>query len=199
MSFLINDDAMKVLFLDAQSANTYTDYEVSDAELTEVCDLIKWGPTGANNQPLRIVTVRPGQAKDVLLDNAQDTNKAKVESAPLNVILAADLNFPSYLHEQHPYGATFAKFYEGNDAARIDAAVTNAWLQAGYFILGLRARGFAVGPMAGFNFDKLKADLGLPENLQPFLVMGVGKPGENAFYPRNGRLDAEKVIIPTDK
>lgn len=199
MSFLINDEAKNVLFLEAQSANSYTDYEVSDAELAEVWDLIKWGPTGANNQPLRIVTVREGAAKDALMNSAMSTNKVKVESAPLNVILAADLNFPSYLPEVHPYGEMFAKNYAANDAARIDAAVTNAWLQAGYFILGLRARGFAVGPMGGFNFEQVKQDLNLADNLQPFLVMGVGKPGENAFYPRTARLDASKVIIPADK
>lgn len=199
MSFLINDDAKNVLFLEAQSANTYTDYEVSDAELAEVWDLIKWAPTGANNQPLRIVTVREGEAKNALLDCAMATNKVKVENAPLNIVLAADLDFPSYLPSQHPYGENFAAFYNENDEARIDAAVTNAWLQAGYFILGLRARGFVVGPMAGFDFNKIKADLNLPDNLQPFMVMGVGKPGEDAYYPRSARLDASKVIVPTGK
>lgn len=199
MSFLINDEAQRILFREAHSANTFTDYEVSDTELAEVWDLIKWGPTAVNNQPLRIVTVRAGSAKDTLLNSAVSTNKARVESAPLNVILAADLDFPSYLPEVHPYGENFAKFYAGNDDARIDAAVTSAWLQAGYFILGLRARGFVVGPMAGFDFEQLKTDLNLSSNLQPFLVMSVGKAGDDAFYPRAARLDANKVIISTDK
>ena len=199
MSFVLDDQAKNALFLEAQSANTYTDYEVSDAELAEVWDLIKWGPTAVNNQPLRIFTVRAGAQRDALVDAAVATNKEKVSKAPLNVIVAADTNFHQYLAEQHPYGANFVPAFEGDAEMRRATATANAWLQAGYLIVGLRARGFAVGPMVGFDFDKIKAELLPGDHYEPLMVMGVGKPGEDAYYPRSPRLDASTVILPSAK
>lgn len=199
MSFLIDDQAQNALFLDARSANTYTDYAVTDQELAEVWDLIKWGPTAMNNQPLRIFTVRPGEQQDALVEAAQDTNKLKVQGAPLNVILAADLDFHDYLGQMHPFGEGFAPVLEENVAMRHDWAISNAWLQAGYLITGLRAAGFAVGPMMGFDFDAIKNTMLPGDRYKPFMVMGVGKPGEDAYYPRNARLDASSVILPASK
>jgi nitroreductase len=37
---------------------------VVDAELTDIWELAKWAPTSANSQPLRVLYVRRGQARD---------------------------------------------------------------------------------------------------------------------------------------
>ncbi|WP_336249314.1 malonic semialdehyde reductase [Stomatohabitans albus] len=199
MSFVIDQKAMDAMFLEAHSANAYTDYQVTDQELAEVWDLIKWGPTAMNNQPMRMFTVRPGEAQDALVEAAMDTNKAKVKSANLNLILAADLDFHTYLPSQHPHGEGFAPVLEANAPMRQDWAISNAWLQAGYLVAGLRAHGLAVGPMLGFDFDKIKATLMPSERYLPFMVTGVGHPDVEAYYPRGPRLDASSVILPAGK
>lgn len=199
MSFLINDDALDLLFREAQSANRYSDYVVSDQELQEVWDVVKWGPTGLNAQPLRIIPVRDGEAKAALLATVRDSNIAKVDSAPVNLILAFDPDYHEYIADQHINGAALAPGLAAKPEMRAQVARNNAWLQAGFLIVGLRARGFVVGPMGGFDADGIKAQLLAGTNLVPFLILGVGKPGEDAFYPRGPRLESSSVILPPSK
>ena len=50
-----------------------------------------------------------------------------------------------------PFKPELGQLYESNEAIRSATAQFNAALQAGYFILAVRARGLAAGPMSGFD------------------------------------------------
>jgi 3-hydroxypropanoate dehydrogenase len=56
--------AKHALFTGARTANSFADTPVTDAELTDIWELAKWAPTSANSQPLRVLYVRRGQARD---------------------------------------------------------------------------------------------------------------------------------------
>ena len=190
----LSPDAQDLLFRDARTANTFTDEPVTDEQVAAIYDLVKYGPTAMNTQPLRIVLVRQGEARDRLLKVMADGNRDKTADAPLVAVLAADLDF----HEHLP--RTFPHFPGAKDAfadpvGREQAAKFNATLQIGYFLLGVRAAGLAAGPMGGFDTDALDAEFFAGTSLKSLLVVNLGHPGENAWFDRLPRLEHAEVVL----
>ena len=75
-----------------------------------------------------------------------------------------------------------------------EMALQNAALQAGYFIVGVRAAGLAAGPMGGFDADAVGREFFPDGAHRPVLVVNIGHPGENAWFDRLPRLGSEDVI-----
>ncbi len=98
----IGPDVADLLFRDAHTANAFTDAPVSDAQLRAVYDLIKWGPTAMNTQPLRVALIQSGEARERLVAHMAEGNKAKTLAAPLVAVLAADLDFHDEMHKVFP-------------------------------------------------------------------------------------------------
>lgn len=58
MTLQLDTAAQNLLFLDARTANAFTDEPVTDEQVQAVYDLVKYAPTAYNQQPLRVVLVR---------------------------------------------------------------------------------------------------------------------------------------------
>lgn len=193
MALVLDPAAQDLLFREARTANTFTDEPVTEEQVQAIYDLIKYAPTAFNQSPLRVVLVRSPEARERLVQHMAEGNQAKTSTAPLVAILAADNEF----HEELP--ALFPHFPQAKDvffaerAAREQAAGLNASLQAGYFILGIRAAGLAAGPMTGFDAAGIQKEF-LDEDHTPLVVVNIGKPGEDAWFPRGPRLDYDQVI-----
>ncbi|MBI0300513.1 malonic semialdehyde reductase [Streptomyces sp. PRKS01-29] len=193
MALVLDPAAQDLLFREARTANTFTDEPVTEEQVQAIYDLIKYAPTAFNQSPLRIVLVRSPEARERLVQHMAEGNQPKTSTAPLVAILAADNEF----HEELP--ALFPHFPQAKDvffaerAAREQAAALNASLQAGYFILGIRAAGLAAGPMTGFDPAGVQKEF-LDEDHTPLMVINIGKPGEDAWFPRSPRLDYDDVI-----
>ena len=140
-----------------------------------------------------MVLAQSPQSRKRLLSHMSEGNRAKTASAPLVAILAADINFHEHLPRLVPYNPK-AKENFVDDEKREKFARNQAWLQAGYFILGVRSLGLAAGPMSGFNAGAVDADLLAGTTLRSFVVVNIGKPGENAWMDRLPRLDYEEVV-----
>ena len=54
----LDEAAQDLLFRQARSVEAFTGDPVSDATVEAIYDLVKYGPTAFNQQPLRIVLVR---------------------------------------------------------------------------------------------------------------------------------------------
>lgn len=187
------ESAQDLLFRQARTANTFTDEPISDEQLRAIYDLVKYAPTSMNVQPLRVVAVRSEAAREKLLEHLMAGNKAKTASAPLTVILAADIDFHDELPRVFPH-------FEGardvflDDDFREHSARFNAGLQVGYFILGVRAAGLAAGPMTGFDAAGINRDFFAGTAHRVLAVVNIGKPGDNAWFDRLPRLDYEEVV-----
>lgn len=193
MSLALDPTAQDLLFREARTANTFTDEPVSDEQVQAIYDLVKYAPTAFNQSPLRVVLVRSAEARERLVPHMAEGNRAKTATAPLVAILAADNEF----HEELP--TLFPAFPQAKDvffaerAAREQAAALNASLQAGYFILGIRAAGLAAGPMTGFDPAGVRKEF-LDDDHTPLVIINIGKPGENASFPRGPRLSYDEVV-----
>src|SRR5436305_957315 len=176
-------DAQDLLFRHARTANTFTDEPVTAEQVQAIYDLVKYGPTSLNAQPLRVLLLRSPQARARLLPHLMEMNRAKTETAPLVAILAADTEF----HEELPRLVPFkpdAKDYFQDPAAREHVARFNATLQIGYLILGIRAAGLAAGPMSGFDPAGVDAEFFPDGTHKSLLVVNIGLPGPDAWFDR---------------
>ncbi|PVE12084.1 malonic semialdehyde reductase [Streptomyces scopuliridis] len=193
MSLVLDPAAQDLLFREARTANTFSDEPVTEEQVQAIYDLVKYGPTAFNQSPLRVVLVRSAEARERLVPLMSEGNQAKTATAPLVAILAADNEF----HEELPQ--LFPAFPQAKDAffserpAREQAASLNAALQAGYFIVGVRAAGLAAGPMTGFDAAGVQKEF-LDGDHTPLMIINIGKPGENAWYPRSPRLSFDEAI-----
>lgn len=191
----INDESLRALFIDARTARNFSDAPISDLELQRMHELTMLGPTSMNVQSLRIVFVRPGAAKDRLLTHISEGNREKAVSAPVNAILAADVDFQETLYITNPH-APNAKDSFADAERRANMARNQAWLAAGYFMMAVRALGYAVGPMGGFKATTLDADFFADSSWRSICVVNIGKPGENPWRERAPRLSfAQSALI----
>ncbi|MBO0802733.1 MAG: malonic semialdehyde reductase [Nocardiopsaceae bacterium] len=190
----LDDHGRRVLFTEARTANTWASTPVTDEQLTAIWELAKWAPTSANTQPLRVLYVRPGEGRDRLLKHMADGNKAKTESAPAVAVLAADTRFHETIPTVFPIRPEMKDAFDASSERREKHADFNSALQAGYFILAVRAVGLAAGPMTGFDKAGVDAEFFPEGNLRSILVVNIGYPGENAWFGRLPRLPHEDVI-----
>ncbi|MGW2602631.1 malonic semialdehyde reductase [Streptomyces klenkii] len=194
MSLALDSAAQDLLFRDAHTASAFADEPVTDEQIQAIYDLVKYAPTAFNQSPLRIVLIRSAEARERLAPLMADGNRDKTMAAPLVAILATDNEF----HEELP--ALFPHFPQAKDVffaerpVREQSATANGSLQAGYFILGIRAAGLAAGPMTGFDFAGVQKEF-LDGDHTPLMIVNIGKPAEEGAYrPRSPRLSYEQVV-----
>ncbi|GAA2750999.1 malonic semialdehyde reductase [Kitasatospora cinereorecta] len=193
MTLELDTVAQDLLFREARTANTFTDEPVTDEQVQAIYDLVKFGPTAMNAQPLRIVLVRTPEGRRRLVDQMSEGNKAKTASAPLTAILAVDNEFHEELPTQFPHFPG-AKDVFSERPVREAVASMNGSLQAAYFIIGIRAAGLAAGPMAGYDAEGINKEFFSDGEHSVLAVVNIGKPGEDAWYPRGPRLAYDEVV-----
>ncbi|MFF4344098.1 malonic semialdehyde reductase [Kitasatospora sp. NPDC001540] len=194
MTLALDAAAQDLLFREARTANTFSDEPVSDEQVQAIYDLVKYGPTAFNQQPLRIVLVRSEEGRARLVQHMAEGNQAKTASAPLVAILAADNEFHEELPTQLPHFPQAKDVFFSERSVREASATLNGALQAAYFIIGVRAAGLAAGPMTGFNAEGINKEFFGDGEHSVLAVVNIGKPGEDAWFPRSPRLAYDEVV-----
>jgi 3-hydroxypropanoate dehydrogenase len=189
----IDAEARAALFTDARTANTFSDRPVSDEQLSDIWEMAKWAPTSANVQPLRLAYVRSPEGKARLLPHMNENNRAKTDSAPAVAILAADLEFHEHIPRLFPPRPELKDAF-ADDTFRHESARFNTILQAGYFLLAVRAGGLAAGPMLGFDAAGVDAEFFATTSFRSLLVVNIGYPGDAPWFDRLPRLEHHEVI-----
>ncbi|MEV4640448.1 malonic semialdehyde reductase [Actinoplanes sp. NPDC049548] len=190
----LDETGRSLLFTDARTANTFADTPVSDEELAAVWELAKWPPTAANTQPLRVLFVRTPEAKARLVGHMSEGNRTKTESAPVSAVLAVDTDFHEHIPEIFPVNPALRDVLADAPARRDEMGRFSADLQIGYFLLAVRAEGLVAGPMAGFDGEAIDKDFFPDGRFKTLLVVNIGHPGENAWFPRLPRLAHEHAV-----
>jgi 3-hydroxypropanoate dehydrogenase len=193
MSLVLDPAAQDLLFREARTANTFTDEPVTEEQVQAIYDLVKFGPTAFNQSPLRITLVRSPEARERLVPLMAEGNQPKTASAPLVAILSVDNEFHDELPKLLPHFPQAKDMFFSERPVREQAAVVNGALQAGYFIVGVRAAGLAAGPMTGFDFAGVQKEF-LDGDHTPLMIVNIGKPGDDAWFPRSPRLELDEVI-----
>ena len=187
--------AQDLLFRDARTANAFTDEPVTDEQVRAIQDLVKYGPTAMNSQPLRVTVVRSPEARERLVRHMSGNNAPKTSTAPLTLVLSADTDYHLHLARTFPVVPGIGDALAADADKRESDARLNALLQVGYLIMGVRAAGLAAGPMTGFDAEGVRTELfGADSPLRPLVVMNVGHPGPDAWFDRLPRLEHDEVV-----
>lgn len=192
-SLVVPNETADLLFRSAATGYAFSDEPVTDEQMRAVYDLIKWGPTAMNSQPLRVVLVRTPEARARLVEHMSGNNKGRTASAPLVAVLAADVDFHDELGRVFPALPNAREMF-ADESARAATAHTSATLQAGYFIVGVRAAGLVAGPMAGFDADAVSQEFFPDGRHQAFMVVNLGHAIPESYRPRQPRLDFDEVV-----
>jgi 3-hydroxypropanoate dehydrogenase len=180
------------LFTEARTQNGYLPQPVSDEQLHQLYELLKWGPTSANCCPARFLFVRTPEAKARLAACVSVGNVAKVQEAPVTVIIGMDLAFPDRLPQLFPHTDARA-WFEGKPELVQSTAFRNSSLQGAYLIMAARALGLGAGPMSGFDAAKLDAEFWAGTSVRTNFICALGQGDPSKIKPRSPRLGFDEA------
>jgi 3-hydroxypropanoate dehydrogenase len=176
------------LFTEARTQYGYLPKPVADATLHALYEVLKFGPTAANCGPARFIFVRSAEAKTRLLACVSPGNVAKIEQAPVTVILGMDMTFYEHLPRLFPHADAKAWFV-GNQPMIDATALRNSSLQGAYLIIAARALGLDCGPMSGFDAAKLDAAFWAGTPVKTNFICALGHGDAAKVRPRSPRLE----------
>jgi nitroreductase len=147
------------IFTNRWSPRSMTGEEISDDELMSLFEAARWAPSSFNNQPWRFIySKRTGSHWSKFLDLLNEGNRTWAKDAGVLVVIISRKNFeynekPSITHQ----------FDTG-------AAWENLALEAS--IRGIVAHG-----MQGFDYQKAKDILKIPDSFEVLAMIAIGKRG----------------------
>ena len=188
----LDDAGLDTIFRTARSYNGYDDTPVTQDDIERIYDLVKMGPTSANQQAARFVWVTSQEGKDKLADLATGSNPDKIRKAPATVIVAMDQAFNEQLPWLFPH-APDAKNWFADDTKRYEHAFRNSSLQGAYLLIAARALGFDTGPMSGFDNAKVDAAFFSDQpNLKSNFISTLGHGDPSTIFGRLPRPEFEQ-------
>jgi len=192
---MLDDQSQDLIFRDAHTPQGFLDTPVTDEKLRQVHELMKWGPTTLNCQPMRIVFVRSKAAKEKLAPALSPGNLEKTMRAQVTAIVAYDSRFYEYLPKTFPNKPKAKDGFEGEEKkAMVDrVALRNGSLQGAYFIVAARALGLDCGPMSGFDNAKVDAAFFADDRWKSNFLINLGKADPAKVFPRNPRLSFDEA------
>lgn len=190
----LDGESLARLFTRAATANSFAPTPVSDEELRSIWELAKWPPTSANFQPMRVLFVQSPEGRVKLGELMNENNRERVAAAPAVAVLAFDRSWHEHIATTTPHLAHMTEFFAANEDPRLLSAKNNSWLQAGYFIMAIRALGLAAGPMAGFQADAIDTEFFSDGRWGTFLVINIGHPTDGSYRARLPRLDEAQTV-----
>ncbi len=194
---MLDQNALDLLFNKARSHNDFDPTPVAEDTLHALYDLMKMGPTSANCCPARLVFVSSEAGKKRLMPFIIESNIAKVEAAPVCVIIANDMKFYDRIPELFPHNPEAKNWFAGSEEFAAETAMRNGSLQAGYLMLAARALGLDVGPMSGFDANGVNQEFFPDGRFKANMLCNLGHGRAAALFERSPRLafdDACQIV-----
>jgi nitroreductase len=157
------------LFLDRWSPRALSGESISEEELMTLFEAARWAPSSYNNQPWRMLYARRDTEHwPVFLGLLVEGNQVWAKDAAALVLFVSKETFD---FNGKPYPTH--SFDTG-------AAWENLALQA--TMMGLVTHG-----MQGFDYERARAELNIPEGFRVEAMAAVGRPGDPAQLPEKVR------------
>jgi nitroreductase len=147
------------LILNRWSPRSMTGEKLSYEELMSLFEAARWAPSSANSQPWRFIyATRDTEEWNTLFNLLVDLNKIWAKDAAVLIVVVSKKEFeyngkviPSITHQ----------FDTG-------AAWENLALEA-------TSRGLVVHGIAGFDYERARRDLGIPNTYEVLAMIAIGK------------------------
>lgn len=193
MSAASSSPALDQLFRAARTPNVWTERSVSDNQLRDLYELVKWGPTSANCCPARFVWVKTQAGKSALSTMASSGNQQKLLGAPVTVIIGHDYRFSEQMPKLFPARATAMQSLFAAQSLAESTAFRNGSLQGAYLILAARALGLDAGPLSGFDHDAVDRCFFAGTSVRANFLCCLGYGSGAGLFSRNPRLSFDEA------
>jgi 3-hydroxypropanoate dehydrogenase len=187
---MLNQEALDTLFTKAHTNTVWTDKPVTNGQLREIYELMKWAPTSMNSQPARIAFIKSPEAKAKLAACVSAGNVQKVLTAPITAIIGMDMAFPRKMPQLFPH-MDAQSLFNADEKLTEETAFRNSSLQGAYFIMAARAIGLDCGPMSGFDAAKVNEAFFVGTKVQANFICSIGYGDHEKIKPRLPRLTFE--------
>ena len=194
MRRILADEALDILFREARTHNAWTDEPVSDDTLRELYDVLKQGPTSANNSAGRFLFLRTRDAKERLRPALSAGNTDKTMAAPVTAIVAYDPKFYDHLPRLFPHTDARAWYAENEELAEA-TAFRNGTLQGAYLIIAARALGLDCGGMSGFDNAKVDAEFLTDRGWKSNFLVNIGHGDPSGVRPKGPRFAFDEACL----
>ena len=159
------DHPVDNLFIDRWSPRAMSGEEIPEEELMILFEAARWAPSSTNNQPWRILYARRSSEHwPLFYDLLVDSNKVWAKEAAVLLLFISKTTF-DYNGKPYPTHS----FDTG-------AAWENLALQG--FL-----KGYVVHGMQGFDYDRARIALAIPDGFRVEAMAAIGRPGEKETLP----------------
>jgi nitroreductase len=147
------------------SPRSMTGEELDEDTIMSLFEAGRWAPSSYNNQPWRFIYAKRNSVHwDKLFNLLVEPNKVWTKDAALLVVVVSRKNF-----EYKKYSITHQ--YDAG------AAWENLALEAS-------SRGLVAHGMQGFDYEKARTDLEIPDNFDVMAMIAIGKKGPKENLPQ---------------
>lgn len=169
-----------------RSMRKFTEQEVSDEQLRELMEAVRWSPSWANTQCWEVVVVKDQVRREQLAALLSDKNPSvkAVLQAPLVLVMCARLETAGY---EHGEGAAHTLATDRGDWFMFDLGIACQNVCLAAYDMGLGT--VHIGHIKHKEIDKW---LGLPAGVCSVEVIPVGYPAKEGKAP--GRRQIEDFI-----
>ena len=154
------------LILNRWSARSMTGEELDEDTLMSLFEAARWAPSSYNNQPWRFIYAKKNTLHwDKIFNLLAEPNKVWTKDAALLVVVVSRKNFE------------FNEKYSITHQYDAGAAWENLALEAS-------SRGLLAHGMQGFDYEKARIDLEIPDNFDVMAMIAIGKKGPKENLPQ---------------
>lgn len=163
-------------------------HELTPTRLTALLEAARWAPSASNTQPWRFaVTLRGSAEHAAVLDGLAPGNRLWAHTASALIVVAAETTGP--------------------DGADRPWAVYDTGQAVAHLSVQAQHEGLAVHQLGGFDRDRIANVLAAPKNINPVVVLAVGRFDETVqlaepFASREAalrqRLPLEALLLGVD-
>ncbi len=173
------------LILNRWSPRSLDGGEISDEELMSLFEAARWAPSSYNNQPWRFIYAKRGTEHwDRLFNLMVEFNQGWAKDAAVLVVIISRKNFE---HNDKP--SVTHQFDAG-------AAWENLALEAA-------SRGLVAHGMEGFDYERARRDLGVPDDHDVLAMAAIGRKAPKERLPKelqerespSGRKPLEEIVM----
>jgi nitroreductase len=165
------------LFLDRWSPRAMSGEPITEEELSTLFEAARWAPSSYNNQPWRILYARRDTSQwPLFFDLLVEFNQSWAKNAAALVVFISKTTFD----------------HNGEPAATHSFDTGAAW---GNLALQGALKGLVVHGMQGFDYDKARTALNIPEGFKVEAMAVIGKPGRAEDLPEK----LQQREIPSDR
>ena len=145
------------VYLNRWSPRSFLEKEVPEEVLMKLFEAARWAPSANNLQPWKFIIARTKEDREKFHSFINEGNRIWCEKAPVLAVLISDKEDPVH---------------------SFDAGT--AW---GYLSLQATREGLVTHAMGGFQRDKAREVLNIPDNFDPQVVIAIGYQGEKEVLP----------------